>query len=70
MINLVVENVAGRTPVRLAVLHANAATEAQQVLDAASEVMHPVEKILTSVSPVIGAHTGPGTVGLAFMAGL
>ncbi len=70
MIDLVVEGVAGRTPVRLATLHANAAADAQQVLDKASARLNPVEKVLTSVSPVIGAHTGPGTVGLAFMAGM
>jgi DegV family protein with EDD domain len=70
MIELVVEGVAGRTPVRLATLHANAAADAQQVLDKTSALLNPVEKVLTSVSPVIGAHTGPGTVGLAYMAGM
>jgi fatty acid kinase fatty acid binding subunit len=70
MIELIVENVAGRTPVRLATLHANAEAEAHHVLNAAAERLHPVEKVLSSVSPVIGSHTGPGTVGLAFMAGM
>jgi DegV family protein with EDD domain len=70
MVDLVVEAVAGRTPVRLATLHANAEYEARQVLDAAAARLNPVEKELTSVSPVIGAQAGPGTVGLAFMAGM
>lgn len=70
MIDLVVESVAGRTPVRLATLHANAEAEARHLLDAAAERLNPVEKVLSSVSPVIGTHTGPGTVGLAFMAGM
>jgi DegV family protein with EDD domain len=70
MVDLIVEGVAGRTPVRLATLHANAEAEARQALDAAAERLNPVEKVLTSVSPVIGTHSGPGTVGLAFMAGM
>jgi DegV family protein with EDD domain len=70
MISLIEERVAGRTPLRLATLHANAEAEARQVLETASDLLHPVEKVLASVSPVIGAHTGPGTIGLAFMAGM
>jgi DegV family protein with EDD domain len=70
MIELVVERVAGRTPVRLATLHANAEEEARSALETASEQLSPIEKIMASVSPVIGAHAGPGTVGLAYMAGM
>jgi len=70
MIDLVVEQVAGRTPVRLATLHANAASEARSALEAAAVRLHPVEQILASVSPAIGTHAGPGTVGLAYMAGM
>lgn len=70
MVELIVESIAGRTPVRLATLHANAEAEARQVLETAAARLNPVEKILSSVSPVIGTHTGPGTVGLAFMAGM
>jgi fatty acid-binding protein DegV len=28
------------------------------------------EVIVSTVSPVVGTHVGPGTVGLAFMAGM
>jgi DegV family protein with EDD domain len=70
MIELVVERVAGRTPVRLATLHANAEAEAKSALEAAAAQLNPVEEILASVSPAIGTHAGPGTVGLAFMAGM
>jgi DegV family protein with EDD domain len=70
MIDLVVEKVAGRTPVRLATLHANVESEARSTLEAASARLNPVERILASVSPVIGSHAGPGTIGLAYMAGL
>jgi DegV family protein with EDD domain len=70
MIDLVVENVAGRTPVRLAALHADAKADAQQALDVAAKRLNPVETVLANVSPAVGTHTGPGTVGLAFMAGM
>jgi fatty acid-binding protein DegV len=40
------------------------------LLARAVDQLHPMETIFTSVSPVIGTHAGPGTVGLAFMAGM
>jgi DegV family protein with EDD domain len=70
MIDLVAEKTAGRTPVRLATLHANAEDEARSALEAASARLNPIEQILASVSPAIGTHAGPGTVGLAYMAGM
>jgi DegV family protein with EDD domain len=70
MIDLVVHHIGDRKPVRLATLHANAETEAREALTKASLQIQPVETIFASVSPVIGTHAGPGTIGLAFMAGL
>ena len=70
MIEIVGEQTAGKTSVRLACLHANAPTEAREMLDRASRMINPVESIFTSLSPVVGSHTGPGTVGLAYMVGL
>jgi DegV family protein with EDD domain len=70
MIELVVEQIGSRTPVRLATLHANAEAEARSALEEAAAMVNPIEKILASVSPVIGSHAGPGTVGLAYMAGM
>jgi DegV family protein with EDD domain len=70
VLELTVEKVAGRTPVRLATLHANAADDAKALLSRAEQVLNPVESIFTEVSPTVGTHAGPGTVGLAFMAGM
>lgn len=70
MIELVVEKVAGQIPVHLATLHANAEAEAKSALEEAAARLHPVEQIMASVSPAIGTHAGPGTVGLAYMAGM
>jgi DegV family protein with EDD domain len=70
VLELTAEKIAGRTPVRLATLHANAADEARALLTRAEEALNPVESFLTEVSPTVGTHAGPGTVGLAFMAGM
>jgi DegV family protein with EDD domain len=70
VLELTVEKIAGRTPVRLATLHANAADEAKALLTRAEQTLNPVESLLTEVSPTVGTHAGPGTVGLAFMAGM
>jgi DegV family protein with EDD domain len=70
IIELVEEHIAGRTPVRLATLHANSAVDARFVLDEANKKLNATESIFSEVSPVIGTHAGPGTVGLAFMAGM
>jgi DegV family protein with EDD domain len=70
MIDLVVQHIAGRTPVRLACLHANAETEARAALATAALRLQPIDSVFASVSPVVGTHAGPGTIGLAFMAGM
>jgi fatty acid-binding protein DegV len=70
ILELTIENVAKRSPVHLATLHANAAADAKDLLTRANQALHPVESFLTEVSPTVGTHAGPGTVGLAFMAGI
>jgi DegV family protein with EDD domain len=70
MTDLVAEKVSSRTPIRLATLHANAESEARTTLNTASLRLQPIESIFASVSPVIGTHAGPGTIGLAYMAGM
>ncbi len=70
LIEIIAEQTAGKTPVRVATLHANVPEEARAVLDTAAKRVNAVEAIFTSVSPVVGSHTGPGTIGLAYMAGM
>jgi DegV family protein with EDD domain len=50
----------------LAVLHAGAEPEAIELLASIESRMELVERFLVEVTPVIGAHTGPGLVGTAF----
>jgi DegV family protein with EDD domain len=70
MLELVREQVGNRKPVRMATLHANAAQEAREILARAGQVIEISESVFSEVSPVVGTHAGPGTVGLAFMAGM
>jgi DegV family protein with EDD domain len=67
ILELVTEKTKGKSNIRIASLHANAADDARALLDRATKALNPVETIFTEVSPVVGTHTGPGTVGLAFM---
>lgn len=70
MLDLTEEKISGRIPVRLATVHANAEAEALSLLENARQRFHPIESLHSPLSPVIGAHTGPGTVALAYMTGL
>jgi len=70
MVDLVEERIDGKQPVRLASLDANAEQDADAILEIAAERFGAIEKIYTSISPAIGTHTGPGTVGLAYLAGM
>jgi DegV family protein with EDD domain len=70
VLELVMEKTQGKSPIRLATLHANAQEDAKALLTRAEQALKPVESIFTEVSPTVGTHAGPGTVGLAFMAGM
>lgn len=67
MIDHIGKIVAGKPNLRLATLHADAEAEAHDLLKAASERLGAADPVLAEVSPAVGAHTGPGTVGLAWI---
>jgi len=70
MVELVEKDIAGRTPVRISVFHALAENEARELLDYTVKKFNAEEGILSYVSPVIGSHVGPGTLSIAYMAGM
>jgi DegV family protein with EDD domain len=70
VLEILVDRIGSQKNIHLAILHANAEEDARGLLERAVAELHPQETIFTSVSPVIGTHAGPGTVGLAFMAGM
>ncbi|MBI5283702.1 MAG: DegV family protein [Chloroflexi bacterium] len=67
MIALLVEMAAGRR-LHLAVHHANAAADARYLLEGAERQIDLAETFLTEFTQVMGVHTGPGLVGLAWWA--
>jgi DegV family protein with EDD domain len=70
MVELVEKDIAGRTPVRISVFHALAENEARELLESTVKKFNAVEGILSYVSPVVGSHVGPGTLSIAYMAGM
>jgi len=60
-------------PIRLAAIHANEQEKAEELLDRAIKRFSNTvvtDAVITAVSPVLGTHTGPGALGLAFMSGM
>jgi DegV family protein with EDD domain len=70
LVELVAEKCSGKSPVRMATLHADSEADARSMLDKITPLVNPVESVFAAVSPAVGAHAGPGTVGLAWMAGM
>lgn len=69
MLELVERDIAGRTPVRICTFHAKAEEDNQTLMAEAVARFDPIEAVTTFVSPVIGTHTGPGTVSIAYVVG-
>ena len=65
LVTLVQQRLEGR-PARVAVMHANAPEQAEELASRIQKAVNPVELLITEFTPVIGAHTGPGLVGCAF----
>ncbi|HWQ83905.1 MAG TPA: DegV family protein, partial [Anaerolineales bacterium] len=69
MIEIVTDRVGDKQPVQLASLHANAEAEGNQLIIEAKARLGGEVHLVCELSPVVGVHVGPGTVGLAYMAG-
>lgn len=59
---------AGALPIHVAVMHADAADEAQLLYDQIERDFNCTELFITQFAPFMGAHTGPGLVGASFWA--
>ena len=53
-------------PMHAAIAHADVQEEAEDLRRTVSERFHCAELLLTEFTPVVGAHTGPGLLGIAF----
>ncbi len=70
VLDIIREEIGDRTPISIATLQANAEEDARALVAMAQEDLEIKEVVHSQVSPVIGTHVGPGTVGLAYMAGV
>ena len=64
----IVEDRVGASPVHVAVMHAEALREAEGLRDEIASRFNCLELFITGFTPVMGAHTGPGVLGMAFWA--
>jgi DegV family protein with EDD domain len=70
MLDVVAERLKGKANIRLAVTHSNSEADASALLETARTQLDPIETLSCPLSPVIGTHTGPGTVALNYMSGI
>lgn len=57
---------AGSQPLHAAILHAGVPEEAEALRQQVATRFHCVELYVTEMTPVMGAHTGPGVLGIVF----
>ncbi len=70
LVDLTLERIGDRRPVEIAALHADAQQVAEELIEKVQQRIQTTRTVVTSVSPGVGVHLGPGTVGLAFLAGV
>ena len=69
LIEIVEDKTNGSPKIHIGVIHANAPEEADKLLEKLRDQLNISDEticLIGEVSPVIGTHTGPGTVGLAY----
>ena len=57
---------ATRGPLHLCVHHTDAAAEAEELAQRVRETLHPAELYMSEFTRVMGAHTGPGLLGVSY----
>lgn len=66
ILDLTEERVSGHSNLRIGAMHGAAEEDARALLELAKARFHPVETTLSWATPVLGAHTGPGTLALSY----
>jgi DegV family protein with EDD domain len=66
LIDILEEKTAGSTKLHLGILHGNVPEEARQLENTLTSRFKYCELIKSEITPVIGTHTGPGAIGLAY----
>jgi DegV family protein with EDD domain len=71
LVELVEAAVEGKSPINfVGVVHAASEETGRGLLNTIQEKFNPDELMLASISPVLGTHTGPGSIGIAYVAGV
>ena len=65
LMNIVAERM-GNNPTHINIMHANAPEDAKRLLDWSRDNFDCRELYVSEFTPVMGSHTGPGLVGIAF----
>jgi len=68
LLQIAADDMQGKSGIKATVIHASAPDEAQKIYDSVKERLNPDEIWITPLSPVVGAHVGPGAVGLIYYA--
>lgn len=63
----IVDERAQGAPIHIGVIHANVPDKAEALLAEIRQRLNVVEDMVVPVSPVIGTHVGPGTVGITYL---
>ena len=56
----------GESPIRVSVLHADVPDEATELARDVQQRFHCIEFFVSEFTPVMGAHTGPGIIGVGY----
>ncbi|MFH2103800.1 MAG: DegV family protein [Chloroflexota bacterium] len=62
-----VEEVVGRSKVKIAYVHAGAVQEVHKLKQVVEKKITAVESLIAELSPALAVHTGPGTTGLCYL---
>lgn len=60
------ESSVSKKKVAMAFCHTDALSEATELAEKMKAICHPTESFIIMLTPVIGAHTGPGLVGVGW----
>ena len=69
VLKLMEQKITKGQPLHVAVMHADALDKAEELRDEISSRFDCTELFITEFTPVMGVHTGPGVIGVAFYSG-
>ena len=66
IVDRIEETIGGSGKFKIAYVHAAAAEEAEKLKELVETRLSPAESLIAELSPALGVHTGPGTVGVCY----